>query len=181
MSLVNKFWSIITWHTSSSIPSHIHCTWPRQFCTVERSQGPGDRQGWGHIRGSRWREEPWRLSALATTGSGECPDRWPRWSWCSGDKYEWWRWTWEAWMDSPWESLCLGKIPLLDKTERDNRGVFCHLEKFIFLPSKGESGGPRMVACQWKASSPTGPEEAKVIDILDSKDWTWFLCNWDDW
>ena len=180
MSLVNKFWSIITWHTSSSIPSHIHCTWPRQFCTVELSQGPGDRRGWGHIRGSRWREAPWRLSALATTGSGECPDRWPRWSWCSGDKYEWWRWTWEAWMDSPWGSLCLGKIPLLHKTERD-KGVFFYLEKFIFLPSKGESGGPRMVACQWKASSPTGPEEAKVIDILNSKDWTWFLCNWDDW
>ena len=25
------------------------------------------------------------------------------------------------------------------------------------LPSNGESGGPRMVACQWKGSSPTGP------------------------
>jgi len=24
-------------------------------------------------------------------------------------------------------------------------------------PSNGESGGPRMVACQWKGSSPTGP------------------------
>ena len=26
-----------------------------------------------------------------------------------------------------------------------------------YLPSNAESGGPRMVACQWKGSSPTGP------------------------
>ena len=29
--------------------------------------------------------------------------------------------------------------------------------RFVVLPSNGESGGPRMVACQWKGSSPTGP------------------------
>ena len=139
MSLVNKFWSIITWHTSSSIPSHIHCTWPRQFCTVERSQGPGDRQGWGHIRGSRWREAPWRLSALATTGSGECPDRWPRWSWCSGDKYEWWRWTWEAWMDSPWGSLCWGKTPHLEQERERER--WCCIQRTPDFTFKGRIRG----------------------------------------
>ena len=29
----------------------------------------------------------------------------------------------------------------------------------IDSPSKGESEGPKMVACQWKGSSPAGPAE----------------------
>ena len=35
-------------------------------------------------------------------------------------------------MDSPWGSLCLGKIPLLDKTERDNR-VLSRKIHFFYL------------------------------------------------
>ena len=40
-------------------------------------------------------------------------------------------------MDSPWGSLCLGKIPLLHKTERDNRGVFLSREIHFFNLQRG--------------------------------------------
>ena len=41
----------------------------------------------------------------------------------------------------------------------EGRGERLLRESLIFSPSKGESGGPRIVACQWKASSPTGPDQ----------------------
>ena len=141
-------------HTFWSTPWHSRCTWPRPSCRASRSPGRGGRQGWGHITGSRWRGGPWRLWGRGTTGTSGCQDRWRHWSWCWDGKYGSWRWTWGAWRGSQLGSLYWGKILRLERREMRGR---VWREFLSYWPSNGESGGPRIVACQWKASSPTGP------------------------
>ena len=68
-------------------------------------------------------------------------------------------------MGSLLESLYLGRRHHLGKILDDlpceinlqKRGQSTKNKGSHYLPSNAESGGPRMVACQWKGSSPTGP------------------------
>ena len=81
-----------------------HCTPRDPVCIVARCQEPMDPKrtksdeenfGWrddAHPDWDRKEEnksiaELWKLSTPVTSYFAECPDRWHRWNWCSGDKF----------------------------------------------------------------------------------------------